>query len=79
MKYVFLLTTVVVVYFFIARKAPVAPVVQEITQREAAPLTTGAPGATPAAAAGADALKRPIDRTKEVLDQVKQRNGQGEF
>lgn len=79
MKYVFLLTTVAVVYFFIARKAPVAPVVKEITQQEAAPLATS-PSAEPAAAsADTNSLKRPIDRTKEVLNQVKQRNGNGEL
>ena len=41
MKYVFLLATVAVVYFFGAHRLPVAPVVAEITQQEAAPLTTG--------------------------------------
>jgi hypothetical protein len=83
MKYVFLLATVAVVYFFIVRKAPVAPVVKEITQQDAAPLTTGpAGGPAPAPAASpqhTNSLKRPIDRTKEVLNQVKQRNGNGEF
>jgi len=82
MKYVFLLTTVAVIYFFIARKAPVAPVVKEITQQEAAPLTSGPAGAPSTAATPGEhtnSLKRPIDRTKEVLNQVKQRNGNGEF
>lgn len=83
MKYVFLLITVAAVYFFLIRKAPVTPVVKEITQQEAAPLTSGpnnAPATAPAAPAqGTNALKRPIDRTKEVLNQVKQRNGNGEF
>ena len=83
MKYVFLLATVAAVYFFLAHKAPIAPVVGEITQKDAAPLTTGPrdPSAAVAAAPGAhtNALKRPIDRTKEVLGQVKQRNGTGEF
>jgi hypothetical protein len=84
MKYVFLLATVAVVYFFLVRKAPVAPVVAEITQQEAAPPTTGPrnPPATVTPAAPAvhtNSLKRPIDRTREVLNQVKQRNGGGEF
>ena len=87
MKYLFLLATVGGVYFFLIHKAPVAPVVAAVTQQEAAPLSTGprgntAPEATPEAGTPAphtDFLKRPIDRTKEVLDQVKGRNGDGEF
>jgi hypothetical protein len=80
MKYVFLLIMVALVYLFLVRKAPVAPVVKEITQQEAAPLTTGPANApAPAPAQSSNSLKRPIDRTKEVLNQVKQRNGNGEF
>ena len=83
MKYVFLLATVAAVYFFLIHKAPVAPVVDEVTQKEVAPLTSGPrdPSAALAATPGGhtNALKRPIDRTKEVLGQVKQRNGNGEF
>ena len=83
MKYVFLLATVAVIYFFLVRKAPVAPVVSAVTQQETVALTSGPPGgATPApgaAPAPTNALKRPIDRTREVLGQVKQRNGDGEF
>lgn len=83
MKYVFLLATVAGVYFFLIHKAPVAPVVEAVTQQEAAPLTTGPRGA-PAASPGnstvsSDPLKRPFDRTNAVLEQVKQRNGNGEF
>ena len=81
--FVFLLATVAAVYFFIIRKVPIAPVVAEVTQQEAAPLTAGPknpPSAAPAApAVRTNSLKRPIDRTHEVLNQVKQRNGQGEF
>ena len=83
MKYVFLLATVAVIYFFWARQVPVTPVVAEITQQEAAPLTTGPRGgpatATATPAERTNSLKRPIDRTREVLNQVKQRNGAGEF
>jgi hypothetical protein len=84
MKYVFLLATVAVVYFFIVHKPSVAPVVSAVTEQEAAPLTSGPRGgeATPAPDAPArasDYLKKPIDRTKAVLEQVKKRNGDGEF
>ncbi|EDY21759.1 hypothetical protein CfE428DRAFT_1004 [Chthoniobacter flavus Ellin428] len=79
MKYVVLLIIVVGVYFFLVHKAPVAPVVKEITQQDAAPLTSGPNNPPAAASPGTNVLKRPIDRTKEVLNQVKQRNGKGEF
>ena len=83
MKYVFLLATVAVIYLVLAHRAPVDPVVAEITQQEAAPLTTGPRGgpaaATAVPAVRTNSLKRPIDRTREVLGQVKQRNGNGEF
>ena len=76
MKYVFLLATVAAVYFFLSHKAPVAPVVAEVTQKEAAPLTTGPrdPSAALAATPGehTNALKRPIERTRAV--RFKKRN-----
>lgn len=76
MKYVFLLILVAGVYLFLTRKAPVGSAVKEITQEEAAPLTSGSNNPP---AQGTNSLKRPIDRTKEVLNQVKQRNGNGAF
>jgi hypothetical protein len=85
MKYVYLLAAVACVYLFLTHKAPVAPVVAEITQKEVVPLTgqqnapQAVPGAPAAPAASGNSLKRPIDRTREVLGQVKQRNGNGEF
>ena len=83
MKYVFLLITVAAVYFFLMKQTPVKPVVSVVTQQELAPLTSGPRGGpTPepgAPAAHSDPLKRPIDRTREVLSLVKKRNGDGEF
>ena len=79
MKYIFLLATVAVVYFFLAHRVPVTPVVAEITQQEAVPLTTGPRNPSAVPAVRTNSLKRPIDRTREVLGQVKQRNGTGEF
>jgi len=86
MKYLFILATVGVGYFFLLHKAPADQALQAVTQQEAAPLTTGprgntdpAPGAPAPQTAQSDFLKRPIDRTKEVLGQVAARNGNGEF
>ncbi len=76
MKYVLLLVGIGAIYYFFARSTPVKPVVQTVTAQEVAPLVAG-PRAT--AAPSGSALKRPLDRTHAVLDQVKQRNGNGEF
>ena len=77
MKYLFLLAIIAIVYFVLARNTPVNSVKEAITQSEAAPLTTGP--REPAAPAATSSLKAPLDRTHAVLEQVKQRNGAGEF
>ena len=77
MKYLFLLATVAIVYFVLARNTPVNSVKEAVTQSEAAPLTTGPREPAPPAATGS--LKAPFDRTHAVLEQVKARNGAGEF
>ena len=74
MKYLAILAAIAAAYFLLARDLPVEPVKQAIVQSEAAPLTQG--GRTPD---GVTALKRPLDRTQAVLEQVKARNGDGEF
>ena len=77
MKYLFLLAAVAVVYLVLARNSPVAAVQEAVTASEAAPLTTGP--REPAAPAATGSLKAPLDRTHAVLEQVKARNGAGEF
>jgi hypothetical protein len=83
MRIVALLIVVLGVYLYFVRHSPVAPVVDEITAVEAAPLSSGPrAAATPApttAARTPGALIRPINRTNEVLGLVKKRNGNGEF
>jgi hypothetical protein len=76
MKYVLILAAVAVIYFFLSREAPVAPVAEAVVQKEVAPLTTGGRDVPPPAS---NFLKRPLDRTHAVLDQVKKGNGNGEF
>ena len=77
MKYLFLLAAVAVVYFVLARNTPVDSVKEAVTQSEAAPLTAGP--REPAPPAATSSLKAPLDRTHTVLEQVKARNGAGEF
>ena len=54
--------------------APLAA--QTVTGQEAAALATAPKDTAPAPT---NALKRPLDRTHEVLGQVAKRNGAGEF
>ncbi len=77
MKYLFLLATVAIVYFVLARNTAVNSVKEAVIQSDPAPLTTGP--REPAAPAATNSLKAPLDRTHAVLEQVKQRNGAGEF
>lgn len=76
MKYISLLLAVAAGYFYLARATPVGAVAKSVTAEEVAPLTTGPrePVLPPT-----NALKRPLDRTHAVLEQVKTRNGAGEF
>ena len=76
MKYLALLGALVAIYLVLARQSPIKEVTEAVTQTEAAPLSEG-PRET--AAKPVTALKRPIDRTQDVLQQVKTRNGDGEF
>ncbi len=76
MKIVALLVAIACTYLYFAHHTPVAEVAQEATGQHLAPLTTGPKDATPAPT---NFLKRPIDRTHEVLGQVAKRNGAGEF
>ena len=65
MKYVFLLAGVALVYFVLVHHAPVSQVKDAVVHPEASDSAFN--------------LKRPIDRTHEVLEQVKSRNGNDEF
>lgn len=77
MKYLFLLAAVAVVWLVLALNSPVASVQEAVTASAAAPLTTGP--REPAPPAATSALKAPLDRTHAVVEQVKARNGAGEF
>ncbi len=76
MKIVALLIAIACIYLYFGRQTPVVEVAQTATGQQLAPLTTGPKDATPAPT---NVLKRPIDRTHEVLGQVAKRNGAGEF
>ena len=72
-----MLLAIAAAYYILGRNTLVAPVAKAITAQEVAPLTIG-PRA-PAPPPEGNSLKRPLDRTHAALDQVKQRNGNGEF
>jgi hypothetical protein len=75
MKYLWLIAAVAIVYFVLARQAPVTAVQQSVSQAEVAPLTSGSREVPPAKTA----FKQPFDRTHEALHAVEKRNGTGEF
>ena len=74
MKIIALLAVVAGLGLYFSRPTPVAEVAA--TGQDIAPSTTGPKDAAPAPT---NALKRPLDRTHEVLGQVAKRNGAGEF
>lgn len=79
MKYLYLFAGVAIVYFVLGRQSHVAPVIEAVSASEAAPLTTGSRATAATLPQDSTSLKNPIDRTHAVLDQVKARNGAGEF
>lgn len=76
MKYLALLGALVIICFLIARQMPLGEVKDAVIATGSAPLAQG--NRDPAPSTGT-ALKRPIDRAHAVLEQVKARNGDGEF
>ena len=76
MKIIALLVVLACINLYFGHQTPVAAVAQTATGQELAPLTSGPKDTTPAPT---NVLKRPIDRTHEVLGQVAKRNGAGEF
>ena len=76
MKIIVVLTAIAGIYLYFGHQTPVVEVAQTATGQDLAPLTTGPKDATPVPT---NVLKRPIDRTHEVLGQVAKRNGAGEF
>ncbi len=80
MKYVFFLLVGAAVYWYLAHQAPVKEAVAAVKQEEVKELSTG-PRAQPTsdAPAGNTSYGRAVNRTHDVLQQVKGRNGDGEF
>ena len=76
MKIIALLIAIAGIYFYCTRQTPVAEVARTATWQDIAPSAAAPQDAAPAPT---NALKRPIDRTHEVLGQVAKRNGAGEF
>ena len=87
MRFVALLIVVAIIYLVLTHhKGPsgsVSDAMKEanaVTQPAAASTTaTPAASAQPAQQSQTTSLRAPIDRTRQVLGQVKQRNGGGEF
>jgi hypothetical protein len=77
MRFIAILVVLGIVYAVFTRNSPEKSVTEAVAQAEAVAPAPAA--ATPPAAPMPTALRRPIARTQEVLGQVQQRNGAGEF
>jgi hypothetical protein len=77
MRFIAVLAVLAVIYLLLTRRSPVESAKEAAAQTEAIAPTPRP--AAPAAAPAPTALRRPVARTRDVLDQVKQRNGAGEF
>jgi hypothetical protein len=76
MKYLAVLAVLAVIYFVLLRASPVVQVKEAVAQTEMLPL---AQGSKELKSKESTALRRPLDRTTEVLGQQKSLNGEGEF
>jgi hypothetical protein len=74
MRFIAILVVIGIVYVVFTRRSPVDSATQAVAETEAV-----APAPAPAAGPTPTALRRPIVRTKEVLSQLPERNGAGEF
>jgi hypothetical protein len=77
MRYILLIMTVAIIYIVIARSGSITPASKAITESmdAANPQASAGAGASP----HTNAFKAPLDRTHEVLDQVKKQNSGGQF
>jgi len=83
MRIVAIVVVLAIVYYIYGRNGDktslqnrVAEAQVEAAQVMPAPQATQPPAAQPPPT---NSLRAPMDRTRQVLDQVKQRNGKGEF
>ena len=77
MRYILLLVTVAIIYVVIARSSSITPAATAVTEsmNAANPQITQGGSSAP----HTDALKAPLDRTREVLDQVRNQKSQNQF
>ena len=82
MKFVGLLVAMAIIGMLVVKRAEPSQVGEAMREADAVVQPVNAGTATPRTAAASPApsgLRAPIDRTRSVLNQVKQRNGKGEF
>jgi hypothetical protein len=84
MKLVALLVGMAIVCLLVVKRAQPSQVAEAMREADAVvqPVNRTSAASTPSAAvpnAPSTGLRAPLDRTRSVLNQVKQRNGNGEF
>ena len=82
MKFIALLIAMAIVCMLVVKRAQPSQVAEAMREADAVVQPVSSAPATPqpsAPAQNSTGLRRPIDRTRSVLNQVKQRNGSNEF
>lgn len=77
MRYILLIVSLAIIYIVIAKSSSIGPTksaIKESMEASNIQTTTGA-SATPAS----DSLKAPLDRTREVLNQVRKQKAEDQF
>jgi hypothetical protein len=82
MKFIALLLGMAIICVLVVKRAQPSQVAEAMREADAVvqPVSNAPTTPLPAAAnRNTTGLRAPLDRTRSVLDQVKQRNGNGEF
>ena len=77
MRYILLLITVAIIYILFTRMVSVTHDEKTETAQALSVANPPAPGASPSAQT--DSLKAPLDRTRQVLDQVRKQKSEEQF
>ena len=82
MKFIALLVAMAIICMLVVKRAQPSQAAEAMREADAVVQPISSPSATPQPVApgqNSTGLRAPLDRTRSVLNQVKQRNGSNEF